>query len=163
MPPAAKKMNEQQPRDVFQEEGDDASESTEEPDQELPSGPVQIPPLEWVAAGVGLLLLLGAVGYQVVEGLTNDGTPPAIAIQQAQVHKVQGGYLVEIEVRNSGGQTAAGLEVEGELEVPRSKPETSTTTFDYVPRGSSSRGGLFFQSNPDKGTLTLRAKGYQEP
>jgi uncharacterized protein (TIGR02588 family) len=110
-----------------------------------------------------MVLVLGAVGYQFYEGLTSKSEPPAIVLKQTEIRKSAKGYLVEFEVQNAGDETVAGLLVEGELRHPGSAPETSETTFDYVPRGSKSRGGLFFEGNPRQGLVTLRAKGYQEP
>jgi uncharacterized protein (TIGR02588 family) len=121
------------------------------------------PPAEWAVAGLGLVLVLGAVGYQLYEGVTSKSLPPAIVLKQTEIRKSADGYVVEFEVQNAGDQTVAGLLVEGELRQPDTAPETCETTFDYVPRGSKSRGGLFFEGNPRQGTFTLRAKGYQEP
>jgi uncharacterized protein (TIGR02588 family) len=110
-----------------------------------------------------LVLVLGAVGYQLYEGVTSKSLPPAIVLKQTEIRKSADGYVVEFEVRNAGDQTVAGLLVEGELRQHGAAPETSEVTFDYVPRGSKSQGGLFFEGNPRRGIFTLRAKGYQEP
>ncbi|NBB14338.1 TIGR02588 family protein [Caulobacter sp. SLTY] len=119
--------------------------------------------LEWIAGGIGLLLLLLVVGVIGREALFGDRSPPAVLVEQVGAQAVPGGYLVRIKVRNDGGRSAAQVVVEGELTRQGAEPETGEATFDYVPPGSSREGGLFFTADPAAGELALRAKGYVEP
>jgi uncharacterized protein (TIGR02588 family) len=119
--------------------------------------------LEWIAGGIGLLLLLLVFGVIGREALFGDRSPPAVLVERVSAEAVPGGYLVRIRVRNEGGSSAAQVVVEGELTRPGAEPETGEATFDYVPQGSSREGGLFFTSDPADGQLALRAKGYVEP
>ncbi|HYE45335.1 MAG TPA: TIGR02588 family protein [Caulobacter sp.] len=119
--------------------------------------------LEWIAGGIGLLMLLAVLGVIGREALVGDTSPPAIVVEQVGTQAVPGGYLVRIKVANTGGNSAAQVVVEGELARPGQEPETSEATFDYVPERSSREGGLFFRDDPAGGGLTLRAKGYVEP
>ena len=119
--------------------------------------------LEWIAGGLGLLLVLLVLGVIGREALFGDSSPPAVVVEQLGVKAVPGGHLVEVKVSNRGGSSAAAVLIEGELTLPGAEPETSETTFDYVPDKSSREGGLFFQGDPKVGVLTLRAKGYVAP
>lgn len=120
-------------------------------------------PYELVFAAIGLLLVLGTVGFLIFRGATTGSRPPAIRIEQRGVTPQRQGYVLEVDVRNDGDRTAAALTLEGELELPDGKKETADVSLDYVPSSSHRRAGLFFEHNPQKYPLKLRAKGYQEP
>jgi uncharacterized protein (TIGR02588 family) len=121
------------------------------------------PLLEWIAGTIGLVLVLLTLAVIGREALFGDPSPPAVAVQARAVHAAPGGWLVEIEVVNSGGAPAAQVAVEGELTLAGQEPETAEASFDYVPDHSRRRGGLFFRQDPRTGRLSLRAKGYTEP
>lgn len=118
--------------------------------------------LEWVVAALGLLLTLGTVGFLFYQALFGETTPPDISLQVVAVAPSSGGYLVTVEARNRGGETAAEVLVEGEL-LHAGETETSELTFDFVPAASAREGGLFFSRDPRAGRLELRAKSYREP
>lgn len=121
------------------------------------------PLLEWIAGAIGLALVLLTAGVIGHEALFGDPSPPAVTVQQGQIHAVKGGWLVEIAAVNSGGSPASQVAVEGELTLSGQPPETAEASFDYVPDHSSRPGGLFFTRDPHGGQLALRAKGYTEP
>jgi uncharacterized protein (TIGR02588 family) len=116
-----------------------------------------------LVAALGLLLVLGTVGFLVYRGATTGTRPPSIRIEQRAVTPQQNGFVLEVDVRNDGDRTAAALTLEGELELPGGKKETSDVSLDYVPSNSHRRAGLFFEHDPEKYAVKLRAKGYQEP
>ena len=121
------------------------------------------PLLEWIAGAVGLVLLLVTLGVIGHEALLGDRSPPAVTVEARAVHAVKDGWLVEVEVINSGGSPAAQVAIEGELTLAGQDPETAQASFDYVPDHSQRRGGLFFAHDPRRGQLDLRARGYTEP
>lgn len=118
--------------------------------------------LEYVVAAIGLLFVIAAIGFMSYKAFTHGDQPPMISLRVVQVERSSGGYLVSIEARNTGDDTAAELGVEGTVERPGQEPETSETTFDYLPPDSVREGGLFFSENPG-GALTLRVLSYREP
>lgn len=133
------------------------------PSGKTTSGAEGTPLLEWIAGGLGLVLVLltgGVIGH---EALFGDPSPPAVTVEASGVRAVQGGWLVEIEAVNSGGSPASQVSVEGELTLPGQPPETAGADFDYVPDHSRRGGGLFFTHDPRAGRLALRARGYTEP
>jgi uncharacterized protein (TIGR02588 family) len=123
----------------------------------------QVPWLEWVASGIGFILVLGifsVIGWQAFNGATQ---PPAITVELGSVARVEGGYRVLFRARNSAGEAAAQVEIEGKASGAGTDPETSRAVLDYIPGHSQRRGGLFFARDPRAGTLTVRATGFVEP
>ncbi|MGH6916935.1 MAG: TIGR02588 family protein [Geminicoccaceae bacterium] len=129
------------------------------------SDPVRrpIPATEWVVAAIGAMLVAGTIGYLVWLATVRDATPPDIRVTAEGVVALQGGWLVQFRAANAGGQAAAQLLVEGELEGPQGRIETSEATIDYLPPRSEREGGLFFSQDPRQHELRLRAKGFVEP
>lgn len=129
-----------------------------------PSAPSHAPLLEWIAAGVGLiflLFLLGAIGYDGVTGSSREA--PEISIRAGKIIKTGTGYLVSFEAINTGGGTAAMLELKGELIKDKVVVESSHATIDYVPLHGKAEGGLFFSRDPRKMDLEIRPLGFQTP
>src|SRR5690242_12428752 len=109
-----------------------------------------VPWLEWVASGIGLLLVLGifgVIGWQMFNDAT---TPPAITVEIENVAPVEGGYRVLFRARNSAGAAAAQVGIEGKLSAAGTDAETSRVVLDYIPGHSDRHGGLFFTQDPQK-------------
>jgi uncharacterized protein (TIGR02588 family) len=122
------------------------------------------PPLyEWVVATLGLLVVLYALVFLTYEAVSGDTLPPDPLLRVTSVQEVQGGYLAQVEALNRGGDTAAGLMVEGSLKRGHQDVETSETTLDYLPGQSVREAGLFFSKDPRQYRLELRSLGYQGP
>jgi uncharacterized protein (TIGR02588 family) len=122
------------------------------------------PLLEWIASGLGLVLLLVLIGVIGREALTGEtDAPPAIEIRATSVAKAGSGYVVAIEAVNRSGGTAASVQIEGVLSDGGAPIETSSATLDYVPGHSTRSGGLFFREDPRRHRLELRALGFQTP
>lgn len=121
------------------------------------------PLIEWLAAGVGLALILATLAVVGSELFRADESPPRFVVRAVAVEAVPGGFHMVVRVHNEGGSPAAGVVVEGELTPPAGPVETAEATFDFVPDHSSHDGGLYFESDPRQGELKLRAKGYAEP
>jgi uncharacterized protein (TIGR02588 family) len=120
--------------------------------------------IEWIAGAVGLVLTLALLGFIGWGALTHDrNSPPELELRVERVVRAGGAYVAQFVAHNRAQQTAEGVEIEGELSVGTGEPERSTATFDYVPGGSSVRGGLYFSSDPRAGDLKLRALGHTRP
>src|SRR5687767_10761644 len=106
------------------------------------------PMLEWLSAGLGLVLTLAmmfVIGREALNG--EPGQPPAIEAAARKVTVVPSGFIVEIEAVNRSGGNAAIVEIEGVLMAGESAVETSSLTFDYVPGHATRKGGLFFRKD----------------
>ncbi|MBM6582845.1 MULTISPECIES: hypothetical protein [Microvirga] len=123
----------------------------------------QVPWLEWAASGIGLFLVLGifgVIGWQVFNGAT---TPPEIIVEVDTVAPVEGGYRVLFLARNTAGEAAAQVEIEGTVSKAGADTETSRVVLDYIPGHSERQGGLFFTYEPRSGSLAVRATGFTTP
>ncbi len=121
-------------------------------------------PLEWLAAGLGLILtvaMLGIVGWQA--SLEPDVRLPEIMVEVRDGTARGPIHVVSIIARNRSPATAANVVIEGALLKDGSVVERAQTTFDYVPGNSSRSGGLFFIADPSTHDLRLRALGYVDP
>ena len=118
---------------------------------------------EWLAAGIGLVLLLASIGYLLVDHARGDAAPPAPQVQVTGVEAQPGRFLVRVRVTNQSRGTAVGLRVEGELKRGEEVLERSDLEFDYVPGRSSREGGLFFTRDPRQLQLEVQARSYRAP
>jgi len=126
--------------------------------------PTREPLLEWISAGIGLVLTLAIVALIGREALNGEtAQPPAIEVVPGRVTPLPSGFVVEVTAVNRSGGTAAGVEVEGELKSGDEAIEASSLTFDYVPGHAQRKGGLFFTQDPRRHRLEVRALGYQAP
>lgn len=118
---------------------------------------------EWLAAGIGLLLLAGSMGFLLWDHWRGDGAPPSPQVALVDVLPQGGHYLVRVRVTNRSGGTAAALRVEGELRRADEVVERSELELDFLPGHSTREGGLFFRQDPRSLRLVLHARSYQEP
>jgi uncharacterized protein (TIGR02588 family) len=120
-------------------------------------------PWEWAVAALGLVLIVGAVGYLAYFALTTRSEPPSVLVTAESVAPSGEGYLVTVKAANRGGSTAAALTIEGTLMRDGSIVESSEATIDYLPRSSERQAGLFFTRDPSQYRLDLHPKGYANP
>ena len=122
-----------------------------------------IPPLEWAAAALGLLVAIGLVLIIAREGLIAADDPvPQLIVEAGPPVASTHGHVVEIRVRNLSSRTAASVQVEGKLS-GAGEAETSSASIDYVPGHSEAKGGLMFTRDPATSQLDLRITGYENP
>lgn len=121
------------------------------------------PLAEWTAAGLGLLLTVGVIGYSLWEGVTRQPHPPSLVVTAEPARPTDGGHVVRVTVRNDSHATAAGVEVLGVLEQAGRAVEERRTVFAYVPGKGEARGGLIFQRDPAAYELRVSAEGYEKP
>jgi uncharacterized protein (TIGR02588 family) len=118
---------------------------------------------EWVSAGLGLLLVLGTVGYISYNAVTTEASPPVVTVEHTGTEPTSGGYVVKFRARNSGPSTASALAISGELIEGSTVVEKSEVVLDYLPSHGEQQGGLIFQTDPAGLELRLEAKGYLDP
>jgi uncharacterized protein (TIGR02588 family) len=122
-----------------------------------------VPPIEWIVAGLGILLVGGSIAFLIHHSMTRDQTPPAIRAVAERVLDLDHGYVVQFRALNEGGSAAAEVTIEGELVVPDGATERAEAVLDYLPPGSDREGALLFTMDPGRGELRLRATGYAKP
>ncbi|MCG5239513.1 hypothetical protein [Azospirillum doebereinerae] len=116
-----------------------------------------------IASAVGLVLFLGSVGVLGYDGLFRSGGDPVIALAVEGVRHDGNRWHARIRVENTGEGTAARVRVVGELMSGDSVLETAEADFDYLPAGSTQRGGLYFDRNAETNPVRLRVLGYAVP
>lgn len=121
------------------------------------------PILEWVMAALGLVLVLGAIGFLTWEGLHTDDRSPVLSARTRGVTPTPHGYVVDVEVRNESHVTASAVEVEGVLATGAGAEEEVALTFDYVPGLGRRQGSMTFRQDPRGRPLTLQVKGQVDP
>lgn len=135
----------------------------EKPENKEQQKPRTIRLWEWIVAAAGMTVVLGAIGVSVFRAFTEESTPPSLVVRVDSISPTQGGFLVRFSVINTGNQTAAGLQIEGELRDASTVVESSSMTLTYAPANSSREGGLFFTRNPEELNLSIRPTGYSVP
>lgn len=125
----------------------------------------EIPALEWVASGTGLLLTLGVLGIIGWEAAKpGSDAPPAVHVAVERIAPAGQGYVAALVARNAAPATAAAVAIEGRLLGPGGMvAEAAHATIDYVPGESERRAGLYFAQDPRRFRLDVRAVGYEEP
>lgn len=121
------------------------------------------PLAEWTAAGVGLALTLGVLGFSLWEAVTAANSVPALSLEAGAPAVAGGGFVVPVTLRNDSDATAAAVRIRGVLELDGRAVETRHATFDYAPGNGEVRGGLVFQRDPARLRLRLSVDGFQEP
>ncbi len=123
----------------------------------------ETPVWEWIIAAVGLILVVGTIGFTLYRAMTEETTPPILEFSVQAIKPTANGYLVEFRVKNTGNQTAAAVSIEGELKKGAESIEKSSASLAYAPANSVREGGLFFAKNPNEFELNIRAVGYEKP
>jgi uncharacterized protein (TIGR02588 family) len=119
---------------------------------------------EWVVGFAGLVLVVAAFGYLVLEAMHVEHVPPAPQVEVAEIRPIEsGGYVVAVRVRNRSASTAAGLKIEGSLVQSGRTIEQGQLDLPYLPGHSTREGGMFFTRDPRAYSLQLHAKGYEKP
>ena len=127
-------------------------------------GKSKTPLLEWIAAGIGLvltLIMLGVIGREALNGETEQ--LPVITVAATEIARAAPGYVLGFEAFNETGTTAASVEIEANLKDGDTIVETSKSTLDYVPGHGKINGGMFFAEDPRRHKLEIRALGFQIP
>ena len=118
---------------------------------------------ERTIATAGVLMFVSLLGYLAYQAIVARPQPPDVTVTVKSVQANGDNYIITFEARNSGGETASGVVVRGELRDGELAVETAEATLDYVPAGSTRTGGLFFEKDPGDYKLAIRALGYTHP
>lgn len=120
------------------------------------------PTWEKVLGGCGLLLLLAGFAYLGWTAIVETESPPDVIFNPVKISEIDNGYLVEVEVTNTGSQNMAALNLDGRL-IKDDSEEIRRAQLDYLPSRSKNYVGFFFTTDPRTGTLQFQPSGYQEP
>lgn len=118
---------------------------------------------EWIVAIVSSVLVLGMLVFTLAEAFRRPGGPARMSVQVDSVVRINEGYLALISLRNDGGETAASVQVHGELRLGAERVEESQVTLDYVPVGADRNAALHFRHDPAAHRLLVRVVGFTPP
>lgn len=111
-----------------------------------------------VVSGILLVAVLAFLGYQAV---TYRDAPPALRTHVAPLGDTDGPpHVLEVEVRNTGGQTAQAVQITGELTRDDRQVEQASATVRYIPPNSHREVALLFDTDPETATISVNVAGY---
>jgi uncharacterized protein (TIGR02588 family) len=119
--------------------------------------------LEWSVFAVGLVLVVGTLGFLVRESLVAAGRPPEVVTRLGPPKAAAGGYMVPVEVANLGKGTAEEVQVTIVLELPDGEREEAALDIAFLPGESRRNGWVTFRSDPGRGTLRLGPIAFEVP
>ena len=102
--------------------------------------------LEWSVFAIGLLCIGLVVGYLIRDAASEAGTPAQVVVRLGDAEHLGGRRYVPVTLVNSGGDAAAGVEVEVVLERGDRIVERARLLFDLVPREATREGWVAFDS-----------------
>jgi uncharacterized protein (TIGR02588 family) len=116
--------------------------------------------ISFVIACVILVGVLGAVLFLWVRD--RNPQPPTLTISST-VENRQGLYYVPFTVINTGGETAAAVQIIAELSIHGQLVESGEQQIDFLSSQEEAEGAFVFTQAPNSGKLTVRAASYQLP
>lgn len=119
--------------------------------------------LEWIVFVISLALILFTLGYLVYDGATLGETPPNIELQLGQPQPQSDRFIVPVTAMNRGDETAETVQIEVTLN-SGSKEETAEFEIAFLPRHSTRRGWVTFQTDPRTAEqIEARVLGFEKP
>lgn len=119
--------------------------------------------LEWAVFSVGLVVVLGTVGFLVYDMVRSGSAPPDLSVELGAPRRQGGKWVVPVTVKNQGDETAEGAQVEVTLAIPGEPPERARFQIAFVPSGSRREGFVTFAKDPARGRLSGRVVGFETP
>ncbi|AFY85693.1 MAG: hypothetical protein CLLPBCKN_002285 [Chroococcidiopsis cubana SAG 39.79] len=120
--------------------------------------------LEWIVFGISLILVLFTLGYIVYDGATLGETPPNIELQLGQPQPQSDRFIVPVTATNRGDETAETVQIEVTLNSDGREEETAEFEIAFLPRHSTRRGWVTFQTDPRTvEQIEARVLGFEKP
>jgi uncharacterized protein (TIGR02588 family) len=119
--------------------------------------------LEWTVFAIGLVLVLATLGYLIRESIVSGDGPPDVAVELGPPRPSRHGYLLPVEVTNSGGTTAEDVRIPIFLELPDGRREEAEMDIAFLPPDSKRKGWVSFRSDPGQGTPGVGAIAFEVP
>ncbi|MGQ0609154.1 MAG: hypothetical protein ACT4OQ_11920 [Chloroflexota bacterium] len=119
--------------------------------------------LEWVVLGTSVAAVVGLVGFLVVDGISDEGTPPmpVIELQTDAAYDVPAGWVLPAVVTNDGDEAAEALILRATATVEGAE-EASEVTIDFLPPGTEIELSFGFSGQPG-GAVTVSIVGFRLP
>jgi uncharacterized protein (TIGR02588 family) len=122
----------------------------------------EIPPLEWAAGLVSLVIVLGTIGYLVFEVFQPGPDAPTLTVTVVQVRQSGGSFAVDVQIENKSRGAAADVHVAGLARSADGRESHAEARVDYVAGFSRRSASLVFAFDPGD-RLDVRVIGYSTP
>lgn len=120
--------------------------------------------LEWLVFAISLVLVVGILGYLVYDSATAGKKPPSIEFQLGTPQPQSNSFYVPVSVTNQGDETAEAVHIEVVLESGGQEQESGEFQVAFLPRRSTRKGGVMFQTDPRKvEQIKARVLGFEKP
>jgi uncharacterized protein (TIGR02588 family) len=119
--------------------------------------------LEWTVFALSLMLVLGTLGFLALQVVESEAGPPDIVVRLGDPMPTQHGYLVPVQVTNSGRSTAEQVKIPVVLELANGEREEAELDLAFLPRDSQRNGYVSFREDPARGTLAAGAIAFEVP
>ena len=120
--------------------------------------------LEWIIFAVGLVLVIGTLGYLLYDATTISQAPPNIEVQLGETQPQGQSFLVPVIATNKGQQTAETVQIEVVLEKDGKEAESAELEIQFLPRGAKRSGWVTFETDPSTvEKIKTRAVGFEKP
>lgn len=111
-----------------------------------------------LAVVLAVALLACAVFLLFRDRLPTADSAPAVTLQQAGVTRTSVGWIVRVDVENTGGEPIARLYVVGALRDGRRTLESSEAIIGFLRPGAPQRAALVFRTDPTGLRLLLSTR-----
>jgi uncharacterized protein (TIGR02588 family) len=126
-----------------------------------------VPLIQWIVAGIALVVVLASFGVVAYAGLARDDDQPAIEARIDSVSAGAVGYQVHVTVTNRGGGAAMDVQVQAtgtdHSAAAAALGALSPLRFDYLPGGSSATGMFVVPADPRTTGLQVEVASYRQP
>lgn len=124
--------------------------------------------LEWSVFVVGLVLVLGTLGYLGYDAIAHGNDVARLEVRLGKPKEAgttaMKYFIVPVTVVNTGDKTAEGVVIEVTIEKAAKEVESAEFEIAFVPRHSQAEGQVIFSKDPRiSGELKPRVLGYEEP
>ena len=121
-----------------------------------------MPMAERVASALGVMIVLGTIGFLTAETIRRGDQEPALTVSVVQIREAPPGFVVTVEVRNQSRGAAADVHLAGFDRGSDGGRLQPVARLDYVPGFSSRRASLVFAVHPGSAPQ-VRVLGYTRP
>ncbi|HEY9557649.1 MAG TPA: hypothetical protein VIR58_12995 [Acidimicrobiales bacterium] len=118
-------------------------------------------PAERVTLGVSAMVLAAVVLLIAVQ-MPGEDEPPVPTARVDDVRRLGDQFHVVVDVTNTGDQTAANVQITGELNI-RGEVSTGEQTVDFLAGGEHVHVTFVFGHDPDGGDLTVEVSSFTVP
>lgn len=117
---------------------------------------------EWVTFAISLAILLGVAALILFQVGDTSGPALPTVVKTGPVEQSKGKWLVPVEVRNEGGETAESVQVTASFEAGGETIEADQEV-EFLAKGESAEVVFVFDQDPAGGKLDVRVAGYASP